>query len=61
MNRKEKRISIAGIIFSVFLFLCTIINFTSGQIGAAIASLGAGIFFLLISLALYEKDKENKQ
>lgn len=61
MNKKEKRIAIAGIFLSVFLFLCAIINFTSGQIGATIVSLLAGIFFLLISLAVYEKDKENKQ
>ena len=59
MNKIEKRISIAGLFFSVFLFLCAIINFTSGHIGAAIVSLGAGIFFLLISLVVYEK--ENKQ
>lgn len=61
MNKKEKRISIAGMVFSAFLFLCAIINFTSGQIGATIASLGASVFFLLISLAVYEKGKENKQ
>ena len=61
MNKKEKRISIAGIFFLAFLFLCAVINFTNGQIGGAIASLGAGIFFLLTSLAVYEKVKENKQ
>lgn len=61
MNEKEKRISIAGIILSVFLFLCAVINFVNGHIGAAIGSIGAGIFFLLISLAAYEKSKENKQ
>lgn len=60
MNKKEK-ISIAGIVFSVFLFICAVINFANRQIGATICSLGAGVFFLLISLALYEKSKENKQ
>ncbi len=64
MTKKEKRISILCFIFSIFLFLCAVINITAGQIGAAIGSLGAGFFYLSISYVTYKKglkDKENKQ
>lgn len=61
MDKKEKSIANGGLGLSVFLFLCAVINLFSGHIGAAIASLGAGIFFLLISLAVCEKGIENKQ
>ena len=70
MNKKEKRIFILFLIFSVFLFLCTVINFASGHIGAAIGGLGAGGFYLCLYFAAYEKsrnhgenkkDKESKQ
>ncbi len=57
MNKKEKRIAIGGFVLSVFLLLCTVINLFSGYIGAAISSLGAGIFFFLLSLVAYEKIK----
>ncbi len=55
MNKKEKHIAIAGFVFSGFLFLCAVINFVTWQIGAAISSLGSGIFFWLVSLSSYEK------
>ncbi len=55
MNKKEKHIAIAGLVFSGFLFLCAAINFTNRQIGAAICSLGSGIFFLLLSLNAMKK------
>lgn len=64
MNKKEKRISILFLIFSIFLFLCTIINFVNGHIGATIGGFGAGIFYLSFYLVAYEKsqkDKESKQ
>ncbi len=54
MNKKEKHIAIAGLVFSGFLFLCAVINFANLQIGAAISSLGSGIFFLLLSLSSYD-------
>ncbi len=55
MNKKEKRLAIAGLIFSGFLFLCAVINFANWKIGAAIGSLGSGIFFLFLSLYCYKK------
>lgn len=55
MNKKEKRLSIG---FSIFLFLCAVINSASGQIGAAISVLGACIFYLALSLADNEKIKK---
>lgn len=61
MNKKEKCIATG---LSIFLFLCAIINFAGRQIGAAICSLGSGVFFLGLSLAPYEeikKGKENRQ
>ncbi len=60
MNKKEKHIAIAGLVFSGFLFLCAVINFVNWQIGAAIGSLGSGIFFLLLSLSSYEKVTKSK-
>lgn len=60
MKQKEKRIFTG---FSIFLFLCAVINFAGKQIGAAVCSLGAGIFLWVLSAA-YEKiknDKEHKQ
>lgn len=61
MNKKEKCISIAGLILSVFLFICAAINLANRQVGAAIGSLGSGVFFLALALAVYEKSKGNKQ
>ncbi len=63
MSKKEKRLSILSLMFSMFLFLCTVINFANRNIGAAIAGFGAGIFYLSLFLVAYEKsqkDKENK-
>ena len=54
VNKRVKGLSIG---FSIFLFLCTIINFVSGHIGAAIGGLGAGIFYLSLSLGGYENIK----
>ena len=64
MRKKEKRISILFLIFSIFLFLCTVINLTNRHIGAAIGGFGSGFFYLSLYLVAYEKsqkDKENKQ
>ena len=58
MNKKWKRLSIG---LSIFLFLCAVINLVSGHTGAAICALGAGIFFLVLSAAVYQKNKENEQ
>ncbi len=58
MNKKEKRLAIAGFVLSGFLLLCTLINLFSGHIGAAIGGLGAGIFFCAISFVAYKKGKE---
>ena len=57
MNKKVKGLSIA---LSIFLFLCTTINFISGHIGAAIGGLGAGIFYLALPLGGYENIKNAK-
>ncbi|MDE7262779.1 MAG: hypothetical protein K2N78_12080 [Oscillospiraceae bacterium] len=64
MNKKEKRLSTGFLVFTIFLFLCAVINFANGHIGAAICSLGADMFYLALSLADYEenqKSKENKR
>lgn len=61
MNKKERRMSILCLIFSVFLFLCAVINFASGKIGAAIGSLGSGIFFLSLFTVAHEKSQKNKE
>ncbi len=61
MNKKEKRISVLCLIFSIFLFLCTVINLVNRHIGAAIAGLGSGIFFLSIFLVAYEKSQKDKE
>lgn len=55
MKGKEKRLPVVALIFSIFLFLCAVINLVSGHFGAAVCSLGSGIFFLAISLELYRK------
>ena len=48
MNQKQKRLS-KGL--STFLFLCAVINFVCGQIGGAVCSLGAGMFYSALSSA----------
>ena len=55
MDKKEKSIAIGGLVLSVFLFLCAVINLFSGHIGAAIGSLGSGFFFFALSLSAYKK------
>lgn len=48
--------------FSIFLFLCAVINFAAGHIGAAISSLGEGGFFWLSAACKEIEDGEgNKQ
>jgi len=59
MNEKEKRIAVLCLVFSVFLFLCTVINLTGGNIGAAVAGFGSGIFYLCISFVLYQKNPKD--
>lgn len=71
MNKKEKRISVLLLIFSVFLFLCTVINFANGHIGACDnGGLGAEGSVCACHFAADEKsrnhgenkrDKESKQ
>lgn len=58
MEKKEKRIAIGGLFLSVFLVLCAVINFFSGHIGAAIGSLGAGIFYCLSFRSLTKEYKK---
>jgi len=61
MSKKEKRISILFLVFSIFLFLCSILNFAAGHMGAAIGGLGAGIFYLSFFYVAYEKSQKEKQ
>ncbi len=61
MNKKERRISILCLIFSIFLFLCTVINFANKQIGAAIGGFGSGIFYLSFSFVAYEKSQKGEE
>lgn len=61
MDKKEKSIANGGFGLSVFLFLCAVINLFSGHIGAAIASLGAGFFFFVLSSSAYKKSQESKR
>lgn len=61
MNKKENRLAIAGLIFSIFLFLCAVINFVSGHTGAAICAIGAGMFFLALSSAAYGNNRESEE
>jgi len=64
MTKKEKLMSTLLLTFSVFLFICTLINLFTGHIGAAICSLAAGAFFMCIWYVYYNKnnkDGENEQ
>ncbi len=56
---KEKSIAIGGFAFSAFLLLCAAINFFSGQLGAAIGSLGSSVFFFALSWTLYKKEHKS--
>ncbi len=60
MNKKEKRMSISALIFSIFLFLCAVINLEGGNIGAAICSFGSGIFYLCLFSGYYQKSQKDK-
>ena len=48
MEQKRERLAIG---LFLFLFLCTAINLVSGHTGAAVCSLGAGVFYLLVSFS----------
>lgn len=64
MTKKEKRISALLLAFSLFLFICTVINLFTGHIGAAICSLAAGGFLMCVWYVYREKsgkDGESKQ
>ena len=54
MGAKEKRLSIG---FSIFLFLCAIINFVHGRAGAAACCFCAGGLFLALSFAGHPKSR----
>ena len=56
---KEKSIAIGGFAFSAFLLLCAAINFFSGQLGAAIGSLGSSVFFFALSWTIYKKEHKS--
>ncbi len=57
-HKKAKRVAAAGLGLALFLFVCAVINIVNGHIGATIASVGAGIFFLALSFVTYEKSKK---
>lgn len=59
MNKKEKRKSVLFLAFAVFLFLCSVINFAKGHVGAAVGGLGAGVFYLCMFSAANEKSKKD--
>lgn len=61
MNKKENRLAIAGLFFSIFLFLCAVINFVGGHTGAAVCAIGAGMFFLALSSAAYGNNRESEE
>lgn len=61
MNKKENRMAVAGLIFSIFLFMCAVINSVSGHTGAAICAIGAGMFFLALSSAAYGNNREREE
>lgn len=58
MKKKERCMSILCFVFSIFLFLCAVIEFTIGHIGAAIGNLGAGFYFLSIFFVSHKKSKK---
>ncbi len=58
MSKKEKYIAVLCLIFSIFIFVCGVINVTQGNIGAAIASFGSGVFYFCIFLVLREKGQK---
>ncbi|MCM1026893.1 MAG: hypothetical protein NC432_10690 [Roseburia sp.] len=61
MGKKGKIIFALGLIFSIFLLFCTVINFARGHIGAAIGGLGSGIFFFSLTLEIYKKGPETQR
>lgn len=61
MNKKEQRLSIVGLIFSIFLFLCAVIDLVNGHILGAFCALCAGIFFSAVSYRNIKRNTENKQ
>lgn len=61
MNKKDKRISIVGFVFSAFLIFTVVINFFGGHIGAAICGICASFFFFVLSAETYKRGKGNKQ
>ena len=61
MRKKEKRLSILSLLFSIFLFLCAIINLASKHIGAAIGGFGAGVFYLSLFFVAREKSQNGKE
>lgn len=64
MAKKRKTLSTLLPAFSVFLFICTIINLFTGHIGAAICGLAAGGFCMCIWYVYQSKsnkDGESKQ
>ncbi|MBD5162656.1 MAG: hypothetical protein HDT14_11750 [Oscillibacter sp.] len=61
MHKNENRLAAAGLIFSIFLFLCAVINFVGGYTGAGICAAGAGMFFLTLSSAAYGTNRESEE
>ncbi len=61
MGSKERCLSILCLGFSIFLFLCMVINFVTGHVGGAIAALGAGFFFLSFYLVAREKRRKSEE
>lgn len=60
MKRKEKRLPTVALIFSIFLFIVTVINLVRGNIGAAISGFGAGCFFFILSRGLRDSQRNDK-
>lgn len=61
MSKKEKRMFILLLVFSVFLLICAIINVFTGHIWAAVCVIGAMIFYWCIYYAYHEKAKNGEE
>ena len=61
MTKKEKLISALLLAFSVFLFICALINLFTGHIGAAICGLAAGGFCMCVWYVYRNKSEKNDE
>lgn len=61
MTKKEKLISALLLGFCAFLFICALINFFTGHIGAAICGLAAGGFCMCVWYVYRNKSGKNDE